>query len=87
MFYQTTQSSKLDSFLYEPEHDNGMQIQKGLDYLHQHGGPNDVTAIAFASVDVNNLESIHAALATFGSLWLDVNVLESSSKEHYKGKP
>ena len=89
-FYKT-QNPEFDPSLYEEggktPYDKGMQIQQGLNYLHQHGGPDGVKAIAFASVDVKNIKSIHAALATFGSLWLHVHVLDNNFQENHNRKP
>lgn len=67
--------------------DQGMEIQTGLEYLHQHGGPDGVKPVAFAKVDVSNKDEIEAALAVFGGLWLGVVVLDANMQEFDKGQP
>lgn len=61
--------------------DGGMDIQTLLEYLVKHGGPDGVKAIAFAKVDHTNLDEMKAALATFGNLWLGVNVTDVNQDE------
>ena len=67
--------------------DGGMSIQKGLDFLVQNGGPDGTKALAFAKVDVKNVQDVQAALATFGSLWLGIKVLDNNGQEFEDGKP
>ena len=89
-FYKT-QNPKFDPLSFKEgsktPYDGGMQLQMSLDHLHKQGGPDGVKAIAFASVDVKDIESKHAALATFGSLWLRVHVLDNTSQEYKDRKP
>jgi len=61
--------------------DGGMEIQTLLEHLVKVGGPDGVKAIAFAKVDHTNLEELKAALATFGCLWLGVNVTDVNQQE------
>lgn len=68
-------------------HDNGMDVQTGLEYLHAHGGPDGVKVVAFAKVDQTNMSEVEAALAIFGSLWLGITVLEANQQEFSEGKP
>lgn len=70
-----------------PHYDKGMIIQKGLESLVNQGGPDGVRALAFAKVDVKNFQDVQAALATFGSLWLGVEVLDNNRQEFWNGKP
>jgi hypothetical protein len=67
--------------------DQGMDVQSGLEYLHAHGGPDGVKAVAFAKVDHTNLSEVRAALAIFGSLWLGVQVLGANQQEFSQGQP
>jgi hypothetical protein len=68
------------------QHDQGMEIQTGLEYLHSSGGPDGVKAVAFAKVDPTNLDEVKAALAIFGGLWLGITVLDANQKEFQENK-
>jgi hypothetical protein len=68
-------------------HDQGMDVQTGLEYLHSTGGPDGVKAIAFAKVDHTKLAEVEAALAIFGGLWLGIQVLAANQQEFAEGKP
>jgi hypothetical protein len=68
-------------------HDQGMDVQTGLEYLHGTGGPDGVKAVAFAKVDHTNMDEVKAALAIFGCLWLGVQVLVANQEEFKEGKP
>ena len=68
-------------------HDQGMDVQTGLEYLHSTGGPDGVKAVAFAKVDHTNMDEVQAALAIFGGLWLGVQVLVANQQEFAEGKP
>jgi hypothetical protein len=67
--------------------DNGMDIQTGLEYLHAHGGPDGVEAVAFARVDPTDLAEVEAAISVFGSLWLGILVLRANQAEFDAAKP
>jgi hypothetical protein len=68
-------------------HDQGMDIQTGLEYLQATGGPDGVKAVAFAKVDHTKLTEVKAALAIFGGLWLGIQVLDANQQEFQRGKP
>jgi hypothetical protein len=68
-------------------HDQGMDIQTGLEYLHGTGGPDGVKVVAFAKVDHTKLAEVKAALAIFGGLWLGIQVLDANQQEFEEGKP
>jgi hypothetical protein len=68
-------------------HDQGMDVQTGLEYLHAHGGPDGVKAVAFAKVDHTKIAEVDAALAIFGGLWLGITVLDANQTEFSEGKP
>jgi hypothetical protein len=61
--------------------DGGMDIQTLLEYLVKTGGPDGVKAVAFAKVDHTNLDEVKAALATFRTLWLGVNVTDVNQQQ------
>jgi hypothetical protein len=65
--------------------DQGMDIQTGLEYLHTTGGPDGVSAVAFAKVDPTNIDEVRAALAIFGGLWLGIQVLDANQKQFAEG--
>jgi hypothetical protein len=67
--------------------DQGMDIQTGLEYLQQTGGPDGVQAVAFAKVDHTNMAEVKAALAIFGGLWLGIMVLNANQQEFAQGEP
>ena len=67
--------------------DDGMIIQTGLEYLHNNKGPDGVAPIAFAKVDTTNMEDVEAALATFGSLWLGIVILDNNYIEWKNHQP
>jgi hypothetical protein len=68
-------------------HDQGMDVQTGLEYLHHTGGPDGVKAVAFAKVDHTSMNEVKAALAIFGCLWLGIQVLKANDEEFKAGKP
>jgi hypothetical protein len=70
-----------------PNDDNGMDIQTCLSYLVKNGGPDGVKPVAFAKVDVTNLEEVKAALAIFGMVWVGINVLNANMDEFNNGQP
>jgi hypothetical protein len=67
--------------------DGGMEIQTGLEYLHSQGGPDGVSAVAFAQVDPTKVEEVKAALAIFGGLWLGICVQEANEEQFHAGQP
>lgn len=67
------------------EHDQGMEVQTGLEYLHAHGGPDGVKPIAFAKVDHTSQAEVQAALAIFGCLWLGIIVLDANQQQFSEG--
>ena len=67
------------------QHDQGMDIQTGLEYLHATGGPDGVHAVAFAKVDHTKINEVRAALAIFGALWLGVTVLAANQQQFAHG--
>ncbi len=70
-----------------PTQDDGMDIQTCLEYLHSLGGPDGTKVIAFAKVDLSNLDEVKAALAIFGCLWLGINVQRANMTEFDRGQP
>lgn len=69
-----------------PSEDNGMDIQTALEYLHSHGGPDGVKAVAFAKVDYTNEAELRAAHAIFGQVWYGINVLDANQTEFSEGQ-
>jgi hypothetical protein len=67
--------------------DRGMDIQTGLEYLHDSGGPDGVKVVAFAQVNHADLAEVRAALAIFGGLWLGIEVLDANQQEFADGQP
>jgi hypothetical protein len=70
-----------------PTQDDGMDIQTCLEYLHNTGGPDGTKVVAFAQVDLSNLEEVRAALAIFGCLWIGINVQQANMTQFYQGQP
>jgi len=74
---------------YDPEtgrNDNGAVMQNVLSYWRKSGiGGHRI--LAFAEVDHDNLEQLHAALATFGSIYLGIHCPESAMTQFNEGKP
>ena len=70
-----------------PTQDDGMDIQTCLEYLHSLGGPDGMKVVAFAKVDLSNLDEVKAALAIFGCLWLGINVQRANMTEFDRGQP
>jgi hypothetical protein len=68
-------------------YDNGMDIQTGLEELHQHGGPDGAKAFAFASVNVANPAECKAAIATCGGLWTGINVYDNNYTDFANDEP
>ena len=70
-----------------PEEDNGMDMQTALEHLNHYGGPDGTKLVAFASVDVSNLEEVKAALYIFGGLLLGVEVQAENQQDFADGVP
>jgi hypothetical protein len=70
-----------------PNDDNGMDMQTMLEYLNHRGGTDGVKLVAFASVDVSNLEEVKAALYIFGSLLLGIEVQAENQQDFSNGTP
>jgi hypothetical protein len=66
--------------------DQGMEVQTGLEYLHDHGGPDGVKAVAFAKVNQSDYAEVEAALAIFGGLWLGITVLDANQQQFANGQ-
>jgi hypothetical protein len=69
-----------------PNDDNGMEIQTMLEYLNTSGGPDGTKLVAFASVDVNNLDEVKAALYIFGGILLGIEVQNANIDDFNAGK-
>lgn len=67
--------------------DQGMEIQTGLEYLHAHGGPDGVKAVAFARVNPQSPDQVKAAIAIFGSVWTGITVLAINETEFSENRP
>ena len=70
-----------------PNEDHGMDIQTTLDYMLDHGGPDNFKPLAFALVDHRNMDEVKAAIATFGSLWLGIIVVNENHEQFRDHKP
>ena len=70
-----------------PAQDDGMDIQTCLEYLHDTGGPDGIKIVAFAKVNLSNLEEVRAALAIFGCLWIGINVQQANVTQFSQGQP
>jgi len=70
-----------------PAQDDGMDIQTCLEYLHHTGGPDGTKALAFARVNLSNLEEVKAALAIFGCLWIGIYVQSENMTQFNHGQP
>lgn len=70
-----------------PDQDEGMVIQYALEYLVKTGGPDGVKAVAFAAVDIGDLEELRTAIALFGGIWLGVNVTDANQDQFSREQP
>jgi hypothetical protein len=59
--------------------DQGMDIQTVLEYLVKEGGPDGVKALAFAKVNVNDLEEVKAAESIFGFVWTGISLCQRAT--------
>jgi len=66
--------------------DGGMDIQTALEYAVNHGGPDDVKAVAFAAVDYTNETELRSAHAIFGQVCYGINVLIANQTEFSNGQ-
>lgn len=82
-FYKTQNPSFVGGDTKPYGQDDGMNIQKGLEYLVQTGGPDGKRALAFARVDASNLEAVKMAIAIFGSIWVGLRVYSQTQLEFY----
>lgn len=67
--------------------DNGMDIQTGLNELHQNGGPDGVKLVAFARVNLTDVNEVRAAIAACGSLWTGISVYPNNDTEFSSEQP
>jgi hypothetical protein len=70
-----------------PTQDDGMDIQTCLEYLAHNGGPDGGRLVAFAKVNISNLEEVKAALAIFGCLWIGIYVQQANMTHFNQGVP
>jgi hypothetical protein len=70
-----------------PTQDDGMEIQTCLEYLLHDGGPDGIKMVAFAKVNMSNLEEVKAALAIFGCLWIGTFVQQANMTQFNQGQP
>ncbi len=68
-----------------PQDDNGMDIQTLLEYILHNGGPDGVKPVAFARVDVNNLDEVKAALYIFGGIILGMEIQKENQTDFANG--
>ena len=68
-----------------PKDDNGMDIQAMLEYVLHNGGPDGVKPVAFANVDVNNLDEVKAALYIFGGIILGIEIQKENQVDFRNG--
>jgi len=68
-------------------HDNGMDIQTLLEYLHKHGGPDGKKVLAFAKVDPSSPDEVKAAISIFGFVWTGLIVQNANMQDFNDGKP
>ena len=69
-----------------PAQDDGMDEQSLLEYLNKNAGPDGAKLVAFASVDVNNLDEVKAALYVFGGILLGMDVQYKNIDDFNAGK-
>lgn len=67
--------------------DAGMEMQTCLEHLHRFGGPDGVRAVAFARVNLENLNEVDAALSIFGGLFLGITVTDTAEQQFVEGRP
>ena len=70
-----------------PNQDDGMDEQTMLEYLSKNAGPDGTKLVAFASVDVTNLDEVKAALYIFGGLLLGIEVQNSNQTDFSNDVP
>ena len=69
-----------------PIQDNGMVVQKMLEYCQKTGWPNGRRIIAFASVNIKNPDEIRAASAIFGGVLLGMGVQRAQQQQFDAGQ-
>ena len=67
--------------------DEGMYLQEALQHLQKTGGPDGVKCVAFAKVDLLNLDEVRAAIATFGCVWVGLDLYRSNEKQFRAKQP
>ncbi len=71
---------------YTGENDNGAIVQDVLNYWRKAGiGGHNI--LAFAEVDYNNKDELHAAVNLFGNIYLGIAFPESGFDQFYNGEP
>ena len=73
-----------------PADDNGVVMADMLDAVHKQGvrvGSTLTRCVAYAQVDVTNLDEVHAAIAIFGSLSTGADLDRAQSAQTDAGKP
>jgi len=68
-------------------HDNGMDIQTLLEYLHKVGGPDGKKVLAFAKVDPTAPDEVKAAISIFGFVWTGLVVQEANQGDFSDERP
>jgi hypothetical protein len=68
-------------------HDNGMDIQTLLEYLHKTGGPDGKKLLAFAKVDPSSPDEVKAAISIFGFVWTGIVVQDANMDDFNSGRP
>lgn len=68
-------------------HDNGMDIQTLLEYLHKVGAPDGKKVLAFAKVDPTAADEVKAAISIFTFVWTGLIVQQANEDEFAEGKP
>ena len=67
--------------------DGGMDTQTLLEHLVNVGGPDGVKAVCFGKIPVSNVPAVKAAVANFGYVWTDVDVLGCNQQEFADFEP
>ncbi|MBU2177492.1 MAG: hypothetical protein KJ556_20560, partial [Gammaproteobacteria bacterium] len=70
-----------------PVQDMGMDIQLMLNHVRKNGDPLGTKPVAFAKLNVRNLEEIKAAIYIFGGIVLGMAVQAGTMNDFYEQKP
>lgn len=73
-----------------PADDNGVVMADMLDAVHKQGVRSDgklVQCVAYAQVDVRDLDEVHAAIAIFGSLSTGADLSQAQDTQTSNGEP